>query len=280
MGLPLAAVYIRGMPLLRSTRSWRTLVPRCPSGREAHAQLASAATGASLMLLAWASVMAAVVPSISACSDDECEEGESRCQGRELSTCERRSCHDPGCAFGRGNRWKVATCEDACVKPGSRAFCALSTEPDPRCTRDNLVYCDGTDAVWCLGGFAIEREPCSETGRVCVIGDWLGAICAVSAAPNAACRELAGPYSELCDGAQLVTCYGSHVTSIRTCSAACVAPESGDSFCAAASEPDPRCAPASFAPVACPGDMPARCNSGYVECVESMTTADEDAGQD
>jgi hypothetical protein len=216
-----------------------------------------------------------------ACTDDECEEGETRCRGREVMTCERASCHDPSCAFGgQGNRWwKVETCEHECVAPERFPFCALSSEPDPRCAPGNGAYCDGTDAVSCFSGFATRREPCAESGRVCVISDWFEAICALSSRPNPACREIGRPDAKLCDGADLIACNGSHVTSIRTCSAACVAPEPSEAFCAAESEPDSRCAPGSFGSgIACPGDAPARCNSGYVECLEPIPESDADAG--
>jgi hypothetical protein len=213
---------------------------------------------------------------ISGCTHNECDVDDTHCEGRNLVSCEPDSCDDPSCIFGRpGNRRTVEACAHACVKPGISTFCALSNKPDPKCSIDNSSHCDGDAVVECLGGFAIEKTPCAATGRMCVMDGSLDAVCAIDATPNAFCQAHRGTDPKFCDGNDLVSCGLSFVTARTTCAIACVAPEDDQVFCAAASEPDPRCT--TFpGPRACPDGSPATCTLGFLECLQAPT--DEDAG--
>ena len=215
---------------------------------------------------------------IPACSSDECEIGDSYCQGLNIMNCEQDDCSDPSCmlSFSSGNYWSVEeTCEHACVDINPPT-CTISAKPDPRCSADGMSsYCKGTEAVNCLGGYVIGVDQCGETNRVCIPYNGRFAACAISATPDPDCQALSYP-DKLCRVHELVTCDWDYVTSVQTCCAACVSLREGYAFCAAANQPDPRCAAgAEHGRLECPGGAPAMCNvDGYLECMDTINSDD------
>jgi putative transcriptional regulator len=98
-----------------------------------------------------------------ACTIDECDAGETRCDGNTAMVCGVRSSD----AHGNGNPyvWHSTPCtgSTACVASTTRAFCALSASPSEQCTgtgERDTQRCDGTERVTCVAGFAIAREAC------------------------------------------------------------------------------------------------------------------------
>jgi hypothetical protein len=121
-----------------------------------------------LRLIAAACALAA----IAACAlpDTTCTADTYQCNGNTLEYCEGH----PAAVFGGATMptyykgapsdWTtVADCGAGKCKVASptSAFCALSSEPDPGCG----AGCDGTTAVTCTSGYAVERQACAACGR-------------------------------------------------------------------------------------------------------------------
>jgi len=221
--------------------------------------------------------------SIAGCARDECDYGEDHCEGTERLHCEETSCHTPDCA--KHLQWSYEPCAVACVEqPSTEPFCAVSDEPDPRCgeheqgSGSDQGYCDGAVAVACWFGFAKSHTDCRDSGNECAVDPWGSATCVVSATPDPRCDAVAQATAgrDLCDGSQLLSCAGSYVQSVRECPNACVSTRPGWAFCAASTEPDPRCEDDGEGPrprPMCSDDTQGRCTEAFLVCPADQPVA-------
>lgn len=207
--------------------------------------------------------LASLVLLLTACSYDQCDIGSDHCAGNTIKICEYPDCAELG---GCGTFWLDTDCGDSlCVQPdkGSEPFCALSTEPEPRCEGPGLrSYCEDDARVTCQQGFATSATDCSESEQVCVpLAN--RALCSLSREPHPSCAEtgdeVVGPG---CDGERLISCDSGYATLEQPCDGACVtAPQTQHSFCALSNEPDPRCATGNVD--ICDDDALITCTQGY-----------------
>ncbi|MET0384855.1 MAG: hypothetical protein ABW321_02795 [Polyangiales bacterium] len=230
-------------------------------------------------VLSAAFALATLILSSGGCNEDECDATERRCEGRELLTCNEPSCHVPGCMFTSHRYWSRETCPHVCAEEARAAFCADSVEEDPICLRTER--CEDNTAVSCIAGHVIARHPCGD--GVCVTTDWGEPVCVQSSTPHPRCDTLQRA-EQLCDGSNLLTCYGRHVRFALACQFACVTTSDG-AFCAAASDPDPRCVglpmdrPVERPALTCPDGTRGGCKDGFIECyISPDVVADTDAG--
>jgi hypothetical protein len=125
--------------------------------------------------------LASVVSSALAClprDEDECREGERRCEGNVARVCvrwEEPPCEEEesGCWPSRsgrtaGYKWRTEDCGSRmCVADG---VCATVRERDPKCASVDR-YCSGLVAVTCMNGFAVEED----NGDLALVPDGLEA---------------------------------------------------------------------------------------------------------
>ena len=105
------------------------------------------------------------------CLEPDCVRDETRCEGGVLQRCNSHGgvygpIDHPSHVEHSGPAWEtVADCgANLCVVPASgKALCALDAQPSPACATAFLKInaCDGTTAVTCREGYAIERRACS-----------------------------------------------------------------------------------------------------------------------
>ncbi|MFZ5895868.1 MAG: hypothetical protein ACOY0T_32730 [Myxococcota bacterium] len=116
---------------------------------------------------------------------DECVEGEARCDGAIARVC-RGEVHGSRVI----NVWHSDDCGDrvclAAADPRGmpQAFCALSLEPDVRCTEPEGASCDGKLLVQCRAGRAVDISACSGT---CISLDDMTDYCADNPPNEARC---------------------------------------------------------------------------------------------
>lgn len=151
---------------------------------------------------------------------DECARGESRCDGSVAMNCEPIETGD-----GTFNRWSAQTCSANTCKldPAGSAFCATSTDPNPRCDGTAESFCDGTMLLTCRGSYAFsEGHDCASTsdGPFCVeVGPPSNsAFCATEPTRNPSCPNPSiTPDGSTCDGNDFVYCSHRFVISRRSC---------------------------------------------------------------
>jgi hypothetical protein len=214
------------------------------------------------------------------CVHDECEQYQQRCDGNQRMVCQEGSCHDPSCALSPPDRhWQSEACEHACVEHAGQTFCALSNAPDPACSAER-DRCQGDALLSCRGGFLVGRRECAAKDHaVCVDRELVEPICALSRTPDERCQPVRKYGGTVCDGMQTVKCDYAYAVSTQPCGFACVSEASGDAFCAASSDKDPRCEDISFRTgVSCGSDAAGICHAGYVECLPTRRAGDDDAG--
>lgn len=130
-------------------------------------------------------VVAALGP---ACSKDECDLGESRCEGNVRVVCDYE--HSDSSA---PKVWKRTACDPKSCALGtsggrSMAVCVVSATPEPRCA-GVVAFCDGQDQVDCVGGLVVGRRPC-EGQLMCAEAGMPGKgnlLCALSPIPDPRC---------------------------------------------------------------------------------------------
>jgi len=215
-----------------------------------------------------------------ACTDDECVQFQQRCDGNRRMMCEPGHCHDPSCAFAPpGNHWQSQACEHACVEHEGQTFCALSNAPDSACSQDG-DHCQGDVLLSCHEGFLLGRNDCStKEAAVCVDRDLVEPTCALSRTPDERCQPVRTRGGTVCDGMQTVRCKYTYAVATRPCEFACVSESSGDAFCAASADTEPRCADVSTQlDVSCGPGVAGVCHGSYVECLLPPQNNDDDAG--
>ncbi len=88
---------------------------------------------------------------------DECAAAEFRCDGRVAMTCEFRETGE-----GTYHGWRAEDCgTSSCQVDGATAFCALGSEPEPRCKGASSPYCAGSTLTRCEGGFVTGTYDCA-----------------------------------------------------------------------------------------------------------------------
>ncbi|MEO8900185.1 MAG: hypothetical protein ABI488_01205 [Polyangiaceae bacterium] len=130
-------------------------------------------------------LIAALLLSSLGCAQEECSDGEERCDGNSALRCSGRE---------YGSRWLHQDCGAlACVsvqvnqvagqvvQARAAAFCAESARPDPRCSEPDVENCAGAALVSCRGGFATSESTCASR---CVTLDGLADFCLESAPGN------------------------------------------------------------------------------------------------
>jgi hypothetical protein len=113
------------------------------------------AVGGLLLIFCSASGLFGCLPS------DQCQNGQFRCVDNAAQNC---SPIEDG--NGSHTDWARSPCEAKyCRDDGVMAFCALETEPDPRCTFDDQqltsAHCEGSTLIWCDGGYVTSRRDCA-----------------------------------------------------------------------------------------------------------------------
>lgn len=188
------------------------------------------------------------------CELDVCAEGEGRCVGNAVL-----SCNESGDGF---NGPTACASRQTCVPDGNGARCR-----DWVCTAGQ-IYCDGQTAIECSAdGFSVlTSTDCDQSGKVCVNGE---------------CKDqLCQPNQDFCDGSEVKTCNGDGTNA--TVSDTCTSQEYCD-------EPSASCKTVVCQPSqpACNGDIATTCNgdgsgyqSGGTDCSASGKTCSAGTCQD
>lgn len=143
------------------------------------------------------------------------------------------------CNFGGFVTKVVAACgtRDLCVSTGDLEgpFCALGTEPDPRCppasnSLDKPHCGDAGHLLMCRNGYLVGDKDCGDAS-LCYTPPppWNGAledpICIVAASVDPTCAAIPTPASgdprhkTGCEGNQAIDCIDDHLTAITDCGA-------------------------------------------------------------
>jgi hypothetical protein len=153
--------------------------------------------------------------------DAVCELGSARCEAGAAQNCVSPCEDDPEC----GTYWEQEDCassEVCMVAQSGGAFCALTEDPDPRCT-SRTSYCDGDALIHCRGAYADTRYDCSIDAQTCGEADADVAICALASTPDPRCVRDGVTLQVVCDGDTLLECFLGFVTHQEVC-ASCVEP--------------------------------------------------------
>jgi hypothetical protein len=141
----------------------------------------------------WTAVLAVVGWTGCSLPADECNAGDSRCNGAEVESCRVHhgglygdgyheaspNSWEPDVDCGSADLCKTATYVDSSGNQSTDAFCALDPRPDPVCgspttTGSTTSACEGTRSVDCYAGYAVARRLCATcAGSTCTgaIGD-------------------------------------------------------------------------------------------------------------
>jgi hypothetical protein len=210
-------------------------------------------------------LLAVAVAITTAGCGDNCHEGESRCDGSQIMTC------DEGDLGGRdwrglGECCASTTCRDEMSGSDRVAVCSDSPDPDPSCPMFGNICADDTTLLYCDYGYSEVVATCD----VCVDRGSGNAFCAI-AASDAHCPSVADD-GWTCDGLTLLECDDGAVIDQTACASACIDRGSGDAFCSASSGLDSRCPAAGSW---CENGAAMNCRpDGYVEvhaCTGSAT---------
>jgi hypothetical protein len=153
------------------------------------------------------------------CGGDECESGESRCDGNAIL-----SCGTPGDISGKRDFTALSPgcgsdrCLDRNVDGKRTAICSSTGQPDPRCPAEaaSVMCVDAATRLTCNSGYGSNEQACA---GACVTDPGSATaspatFCAVESQPNALCS---GDFEMLCDGNDAVTCFRGWVTERTTC---------------------------------------------------------------
>jgi hypothetical protein len=178
-------------------------------------------------------LLLAAISAGSGCGDN-CHEGESRCDGSQIVTCDES---DLGGLDWRGLGECCATtaCRDEMSGSDRVAVCSDSSVPDPSCPMFGNICADATTLLYCSYGYSEPVETC----QVCIDHGDGSAFCAI-AATDAPCADVSD-YGSTCDGETLLQCNEGTAIQQTACGTACVDRGSGDAFCASTWGLDPRC---------------------------------------
>lgn len=141
----------------------------------------------------------AILVLLTGCEVFRCEEGEQRCSGDGIATCN---------AYGR---WEISLCcaQDGCreveVDGAPAAVCSPQSTPDPRCDGTQAidsVCVDGPASLHCDSGYGGFEHACEVT---CVTPEPGIAFCALADQPDPRC-DLVGGSGRLCLGDRILRC--------------------------------------------------------------------------
>lgn len=134
--------------------------------------------------LRWGVVMLVAGVLTAGClAGDECEAAEVACDGNVALTCQSAN------ESSRRNTWSREDCgAKVCVTGtgayGATAFCALSANPDARCSGGNEPACAGAALVQCTAGHATAERTCTAS---CLTLDDYPDRCSDDPATDSAC---------------------------------------------------------------------------------------------
>ncbi|CAN5554846.1 hypothetical protein BH09MYX1_BH09MYX1_10600 [soil metagenome] len=171
-----------------------------------------------------------------ACGDDSCSLGESRCYGNETRVCSGPNDLESGNHFNTlGFNCGSTACYDIMDKGLRVAVCSTSGAKDSRCdTASGSICVDGITQLYCDRGYSAFEKQCAATCLTSSIRS--KTFCALSDAKNPACAAGSGPR---CDGSSVVTCQEGFATARSVCTgagASCVQTSGGfhRAFCVSA----------------------------------------------
>ena len=132
-----------------------------------------------------------IVPALlSACvGSGECNNGEVQCEGNTARTCVAAEAEAEWQTEDCGTKTCVVAKEAAGT---TLAFCALSADPDPRCSEVNVPNCSGDTLVECTAGYATSTQSCA--AGCLVLDDYPDRCAGVTAADPQHC----GPDGYVC----------------------------------------------------------------------------------
>jgi hypothetical protein len=174
----------------------------------------SRAAAAPIRLAAVVVAVAGAAAGLAGC-DDDCRDGEARCQSGLALNCGYPS------SEAKHTQWFSEDCRGAaCVLASTgRAYCALGAEPDPRCGVDDsseAAVCAGSVPASCVQGYLVSsRTDCQTAGDVCIDAEGT-AFCAQSAEPDPRCPS-AGSRTAACADNAVLHCNFGFRTSVLDC---------------------------------------------------------------
>jgi hypothetical protein len=260
-------------------------------------------TGCRLSWCAALTVLVATAFALPACSGNECDVGEHRCDGDSALNCvapeeEPRVLRSQQCGAGE------------CKTDQSSAFCTVSTTLEPNCVAGVLAVCDGTMLVECQSGYALSTYDCASGAFVSspsseaqngsawlldiysspesatCIGTSFRAFCAATTEPSADCDIGAVIFdypdergTATCIGNDAVDCVNSYEVSRTRCGDSGCVVTNEQSSCALSSFPDPKCPKGGAeATTYCDGDAVVGCSAGGYQVSRDTCPAGETCG--